>query len=285
MDIEKLLPHQFPPQLLEMPDIPKQLYIKGNLPPQGIKLLCVVGARAYTNYGKDVCEKLIASLAGTNVGIVSGLARGIDSIAHEAALAAGLYTVALPGSGIDESALYPQTNIALAQRIIASGGGIMSEYDPKRKSEQYFFPQRNRIMAGLSHAILIIEAEVKSGTLITARLGTEYNKDVLTIPHSIYSKTGVGPNMLLRLGATPITKVEDLHEALGFDTQLMLPKRTRDDCSEPEKKLLDLLDEPLSRDELIHLSGMSTSEAITYISLLEMKGYIKESMGEIRIIF
>ncbi|MCC2630464.1 MAG: hypothetical protein K0S38_273 [Candidatus Paceibacter sp.] len=285
MEIQKLTQKDFPKQILEIPDKPKQLYLKGKLPPADAKILCVVGSRAYTTYGKDVCEKLIASLAGKNVAIVSGLALGIDSIAHEAALSAGLYTLALPGSGIEDDALYPSTNINLAHRILDSGGGIMSEFEPSQKSERYFFPMRNRIMAGLSHAVLIIEAEIKSGTLITSKLATDYNRDVLTIPHSIYSKTGQGPHMLLRLGATPITKPEDLHEALGYETQLTLPKSNRDDCGNHEKMLLELLEEnPMPRDELIHLSNLQTSEANMYISLLEMKGYVKESMGEIRLI-
>jgi DNA processing protein len=283
MNIQKLSPHEFPPQLLEIPHKPKQLYLKGNLPPKDAKILCVVGSRKYSQYGKDVTQKLISSLMGRNVAIISGLALGIDSIAHTAALDAGLYTLALPGSGIENSALYPQSNIQLAERIIESGGGIMSEFEPDKKSERYFFPQRNRIMAGLSHAVLIIEAEMKSGTLITSRLATDYNRDVLTIPHSIYSTTGQGPHMLLRLGATPITKVEDLHEALGFDVQMSLLEKTRDDCSEAEKKLLSLLDEPIARDELIRRSKLHVSEANIYISLLEMKGYIKESLGEIRL--
>jgi DNA processing protein len=281
--IKKLTPQEFPPQLLEIPQKPKQLYVRGKLPPDDAKILCVVGSRSYSQYGKDVTEKLISSLRGKNVAIVSGLALGIDTIAHQTAIASDLYTMALPGSGINAQALYPQSNVQLSEKILESGGGIMAEFEPDQKSERWFFPQRNRIMAGLSHAVLIIEAQEKSGTLITARLATDYNRDVLTIPHSIYSKNGQGPNMLLRLGATPITKVEDLHEALGFDVQMSLPKTERTDCSEHEKKLLDLLEEPRTRDELIRLSKLHTSEANMYISLLEMKGYVKENFGEIRL--
>ncbi len=283
MEIKKILPAEFPPQLLEIPHKPKHLYLKGNLPPKDAKILCIVGSRNYSQYGKDVTEKFIESLRGKNVAIISGLALGIDTIAHRAALNAGLYTMALPGSGINESALYPQSNVQLAERILEAGGGIMSEFEPDLKSQRYFFPQRNRIMAGLSHAVLIIEAEIKSGTLITSRLATDYNRDVLTVPHSIYSTNGQGPHMLIKLGATPITKVEDLHEALGFDVQMSIHEKQRDDCSEGEKKLLSLLNEPLQKDELIRLSKLHVSVANMYISLLEMKGYIKESLGEIRL--
>ncbi len=283
MEIKKLSREEFPPLLLEIPDAPKQLYLKGNLPPADAKILCVVGSRSFTTYGKDVCQKLIASLAGKNVVIVSGLALGIDTIAHQAAMDAGLFTLAIPGSGIDERVLHPQSNLHLVRKILDAGGGLLSEFEPNFKATQYSFPMRNRVMAGLSHAVLIIEAEIKSGTLITSRLATDYNRDVLTVPGSIYSKNTQGPHMLIRLGATPITKVEDLHLALGFDTQMALPDPKRDDCSPQEKILLDLLREPLARDELIRKSALQASEANMYISLLEMKGHIKESMGEIRL--
>jgi DNA processing protein len=284
MEIRKLMREEFPKLLLQIPDAPKQLYLKGNLPPEDAKVLCIVGSRNNTTYGKDVCQKFISSLAGKNVAVVSGLALGIDAIAHQAAMDAGLFTLAIPGSGIDERVLHPQSNLYLARRILESGGGILSEFEPMFKATHYSFPMRNRIMAGLSHAVLIIEAEIKSGTLITSRLATDYNRDVLTVPGSIYSKNTAGPHMLIRLGATPITKPEELFLALGFDEQMSLPNISQDDCSLLEKKILDLLHEPLARDELIRQSKLHASEANMYISLLEMKGHIKESMGEIRLV-
>jgi DNA processing protein len=270
MEIRKLMREEFPKLLLQIPDAPKQLYLKGNLPPEDAKVLCIVGSRNNTTYGKDVCQKFISSLAGKNVAVVSGLALGIDAIAHQAAMDAGLFTLAIPGSGIDERVLHPQSNLYLARRILESGGGILSEFEPMFKATHYSFPMRNRIMAGLSHAVLIIEAEIKSGTLITSRLATDYNRDVLTVPGSIYSKNTAGPHMLIRLGATPITKPEELFLALGFDEQMSLPNISQDDCS--------------LRDELIRQSKLHASEANMYISLLEMKGHIKESMGEIRLV-
>ncbi len=282
-DVKKMARKDLPKQLLEIPGIPKSLYLKGNMPPEGNVMLCVVGARSFTQYGKDICEKLIMGLRGRNVTIVSGLALGIDGIAHQAALAAGLNTIALPGSGLNETALHPQSHTGLSRRILEAGGGLLSEYEPDFKATQWSFPQRNRLMAGLSKAVLIIEAEKKSGTLITARLATEYNRDVLVVPGSVFAKNSEGPHLLLRLGATPITCVGDLELALGYEPTTADAEKNYDDCSKQEKMLIEILRDPMPRDQLIRLSKLDTSEANMFITLLEMKGHIKESLGEIRL--
>ncbi len=191
--IREMKKKEFPTQLLEIPQPPEKLYIRGELPSPDTKLLCVVGSRRYTNYGKEACEKLISGLRGYDVAIVSGLAIGIDGIAHEAAMNAGLKTIAIPGSGLGVSAIHPIAHIGLAQKILDSGGCMLSEYEADFRSTLWSFPQRNRIMAGLSCAVLVIEAEIKSGTLITSRMATDYNKDVLTVPGNIFSKTSEGP--------------------------------------------------------------------------------------------
>ncbi len=283
--MQKILKHELPPQLLQIPQPPEYLYIEGTLPPPETKLLCVVGARNNTIYGKDVCEKLIASLAGKNISIVSGLAMGIDTIAHKAALKAGLHTLAVPGSGLDRKVLYPSVNRTFADEIIASGGGLLSEFEPDFVSTMWAFPRRNRIMAGLCSAVLIIEAEKKSGTLITARLATDYNKDVLVVPGSILSKNSEGPHLLLRLGAIPITSEKDLHEALGFDTlfENIDPTTRYQDCGEQEKKILALLQDPMDKDALIRVTTLPAYELNMLLSLLEIKGHIKESLGLIRL--
>lgn len=281
--ILELEQRQFPPLLREIPDAPKKLYCRGPLPEwNSSKFLCVVGSRKYTSYGKEACEMLISGLAGYPIVIVSGLALGIDSIAHKAALRAHLKTIAVPGSGLSDGVLYPSSHRPLAQQIIERGGCLLSEFAPDFKATPYSFPQRNRIMAGLSHAVLVIEAETKSGTLITSRLATEYNRDVLTVPGSIFSSNSSGPNLLLRLGATPVTSSTELLEALGFSDTAATLERDYSECSEDEKKMLELLAAPLSRDELIRASGFSVSDANTILSVLEIKGLIKESLGEIR---
>ncbi|OHA26647.1 MAG: DNA protecting protein DprA [Candidatus Taylorbacteria bacterium RIFCSPHIGHO2_02_FULL_44_36] len=287
MKIKVLKSENWSPLLKEIPDPPEKLYIRGALPDWSQKFLCVVGARRYTSYGKEACEKLIAGLRGYPIIIVSGLALGIDSIAHRAALAAGLKTLAVPGSGLLPEAIHPRFHRQLAEKIIEAGGALLSEFEPDFRATLWAFPQRNRIMAGLANATLVVEAEKKSGTLITAKLATEYNRDVLTIPGSIFSPNSEGPHLLIRLGATPVTSPAELLEALGFKTeaensqaQLALAYA---DCSSDERKILELLREPLARDILISRLGFPASRANALLSVLEIKGLIKESLGELHL--
>jgi len=281
--IVKITPADFPPLLREISDPPECLYIKGTLPdPFSYMYLSVVGSRKYSNYGKDVCRTLIEGLRGYPVAIVSGLALGIDSIAHEAALAAGLPTIAVPGSGLNEEVLYPASNRGLAKKILAAGGALLSEFEPDFHATLYSFPQRNRIMAGLSKAVLIIEAEKKSGTLITARLAMDYNRDVLTVPGSIFSKTSGGPHYLIRNGATPVSTSADILDALGIATLASNTQRNLDSCSPEEKHIIELISEPLSRDELIERAGLPAQTVNALISMLEIKEFVREEGGEIR---
>ena len=172
MDIRELARAKWPAQLLEIPQPPKRLWLRGSLPPAGTKYLAVVGSRAMTRYGQEACERLIAGLAGYPISVVSGLALGIDTCAHKAALAAGLHTLVLPGSGLDDAVLYPRSNRPFAKEILKAGGGFLSEYPPDESSRVYYFPERNRLMVGLSDAVLAIEAGAKSGTVFTARLAS-----------------------------------------------------------------------------------------------------------------
>ncbi|MEX0930204.1 MAG: DNA-processing protein DprA [Candidatus Paceibacterota bacterium] len=281
--INRLDPNKFPPLLREIPDPPAQLYTKGTLPPEDTKLLCVVGSRKYSSYGKQTVESLISSLQGKPVAVVSGLALGIDALAHEAALKADLRTIAVPGSGLDRNVLAPRSNLGLADRILLAGGTLLSEFEPEFESTPWAFPQRNRIMAGISHAVLIIEARERSGTLITARLAGEYNRDVLAVPGSIFSDSSVGPHQLIRDGATPITSSDDLHEALGLESEPVRDREIdRSHYSADELALLDRLSEPQTRDDLIRASALGPSKANMTITALEMKGVIKEERGQIR---
>lgn len=280
--IRSLMPNDFPRRLREINDPPKKLYLRGTMPPEEAHFLAVVGARRYTPYGKDACERLIAGLAGQPIVIVSGLALGIDSIAHRAALSAGLATVAVPGSGLADDVLYPPANRHTAEKILEAGGALVSEFEPDFRATPYSFPQRNRVMAGLSDAVLVIEAEAKSGTLITAKLATGYNRDVLAVPGSIYARNSEGPHLLIRLGATPITKCEDILEALHIQAPTK-PEDKYKDCSADEIKVVDLLHEPLRRDILIEKLNIGISQANILLSVMELKNLIEESMGEIRL--
>ncbi|MBI5004957.1 MAG: DNA-protecting protein DprA [Candidatus Lloydbacteria bacterium] len=278
--IRKLTIEEFPPSLLEIPQPQKTLYLAGTLPPEETILLTVVGSRKYTSYGKMACEKIILGLAGYPIAIVSGLALGIDTIAHRAAIEAGLKTIAVPGSGLGEKALYPASNLALAKEIIARGGALLSEFAPDFRATQWSFPQRNRIMAGLSRGVLIVEAEEKSGTLITARLALDYNRDVYAVPGSIFSDSAHGSNTLIRRGATPITSSVDLLAALGFETA-QEDFAAKENANPEEILVLELLREPLPRDAIIQALERPTHEINTLLSVMELKGLIKERLGYI----
>ena len=282
-DIKILKFDEFPALLKEITDPPKELFLRGELPSQEEnKFLCVVGARKYTSYGKEVCAKLVSELAGYPVIVVSGLAIGIDSIAHKTALDVGLKTIAIPGSGLEKSVIYPSMHKGLAEKIVADGGALLSEFEPDFKATPWGFPQRNRIMAGISHAVLVIEAEKRSGTLITSRLALEYNRDVMTVPGSIFSKNSEGPHMLIRLGATPVTCGDDILEVLKLKKKDSSEKfYSLDDLSEEEKLIIQLLKEPLEKDELIREMKMPVAQANILLSTMELKGIITEEMGKV----
>lgn len=290
-EISILNKEDFPPLLREIPDPPEKLYVRGKLPSTELKWLAVVGSRAMTSYGRQACEHLISGLHGYPVVIVSGLAFGVDAAAHKAALGAGLPTVAVPGSGLDWSVLYPRANVSLAREIISSGGGsassgkiggaLLSEYEPELKAADYTFPQRNRIMTGLCHATLVVEAKERSGSLITARLTAEYNRELLVVPGSIFSAESRGTHQFLKLGATPVTEPEDILRALGIKTEEK-SKVARADLSEGEALVLRIIANPCPRDELMQALELPISEANILLSTMEIKGLIVEELGVVR---
>ena len=268
------------PQLIEIPQPPSTLSMRGSLERIiDTVLLAVVGSRKFSLYGKEVCEKLIAGLEGYDITIVSGLALGIDGIAHRAALDAGLATIAFPGSGLAWEALYPPTHQQLALDILRSGGALLSEFDTTVSGAYWAFPQRNRLIAGISLMTLIIEAEEKSGTLITARLATEYNKTVGAVPGSITSKTSHGANELLRLGAVPITSTRDILRELGFEEKQTVKKVSEIILNEQEERIIEYLTSPQLKETIITELALDPIEASITFSTLEIKGCIRETLG------
>ena len=215
--IRDLKPSEYPPLLKEISDLPKNLRIVGTLPDNSYVFVTCIGARAHTEYGKSVCEKIIEELKEYKVVIVSGLAIGIDTVAHKKALEVGLPTIAVVGSGLNKEVLYPKTNLPLAETIIQKGGAVLSEYSDNSKPTKLSFPRRNRIMAGMSQLTIVFECENKSGTRITARLATNYNRDVAAVPGSIFSKMSEGPNNLISEGAYPISSGSDVAYILGMN--------------------------------------------------------------------
>jgi DNA processing protein len=284
MKIRELEKSEWPGQLLEIPQPPERLWVRGALPPKGHKLLTVVGSRAMTRYGQEACEKLITGLAGYPISIVSGLALGTDTCAHKAALSAGLHTLVVPGSGLGDDVLYPRSNRPFAKEILKAGGGMISEYPPNEPSRVYYFPERNRIMVGLSDAVLIIEAGQKSGTLITARLASEYNRDLLCIPHRIGDPHAFGPHLFIRLGAALISDPLHILEALHIAPREVGQDDTSNgvapsDLEDAELVIWNMLEEPMTRDEILRSADTNVGELMTALVALELRGLIKEEFG------
>lgn len=266
----------WPPLLKEIPQPPRAFRARGSLPSPDTKLLAVVGSRKYSGYGKDVVNYLIDGLRGYDIGIISGLALGIDSLAHEAALRNNLYTLAIPGSGLGEDVLYPARHKKLARQILESGGGLLSEFEDDFKATSWSFPQRNRLVCGMSHATLLIEAAPKSGTLITARLASDYNRELLVVPGNIFSEGSKGVHQFLKLGAMPVTTPEDILTALRIEPDAV---NTSVDVftaslSPLQQTLISLLTEPLTVDELIRTSKADASRVTTALIELELLNFI-----------
>ena len=287
---EDFIHHPLLKRLLTLNQIPNQIYIQGDLPDfkeddygrLTPRILVVVGSRKNSNYGKDALEKLISSLKNEKVIIVSGLALGIDGLAHKEAIKNKLITIAVPGSGLSRNVIYPKTHYQLSREILQEKGLLLSELSKDEQAAQWTFPARNRIMSAISDAILIIEAEEGSGTLITARLSLELGKDIGVVPGSIFSPTSIGTNSLIKDGAIPITNKDDLFDLLHLpkskeekeDLKLLLTK--------DEQIIFELLKENTSKDELLLQSKLSTSSFLIAVSSLEIKGYIQETFGELR---
>lgn len=274
--------HEWPELLHQLPDQakPKQLWSEGDPLPPDTLYVAMVGTRRCTSYGKEAAYDIAFELAKQKMAIVSGLAIGIDTVAHQAALDAGGHTVAVLGSGLNPSVLFPAQNCALAARIAQSGGMVISEYEPMLKATLWTFPQRNRIIAGMAKAVIVIEAREKSGALITARFATEYNRDLFALPGSIFAETSRGANLLIKQGAFPISCARDILAALGI-TQENISGQTLDSFSLAEQRTMETLEEPLSLDEIIKRSELPAHEIMTATSMLEIKGLISNMGGGI----
>ena len=285
MNTSILTKEEYPFLLTQIPNLPKEMHIAGSLPNLEHKYLCVIGSRNYSSYGKDVCTKLIRGLKGHPITIVSGLAIGIDSISHEAAIETGLNTIAFPGSGLSLEALYPSSRRRLAEKIIQSGGTLLSPFKMDQTGAFWTFPFRNRLMAGISHATLIIEARKGSGTLLTAEYAAEINREILAVPGSIFGDLSYGPHMLIKRGATPITSSEDILEALGFPTtkesgQQSLLSLAEVSLSTEEKSIVNMLKiSPRTGSDIIETLQFDSSTFNMYISELELKRIIEERAG------
>jgi DNA processing protein len=267
----------FPMLLRAIHDPPPGLYVRGSGAVELLAGPCVaiVGARACSGYGRAVARMLAQELAGAGIVVVSGLARGIDGEAHRGALAAGGLTVAVLGCGVDRD--YPAVHAELARRICDSGT-VVSEYGPGVEPAPWRFPARNRIIAGLSAATVVVEARERSGALITADFALEGGRDVLAVPGEITSALSAGTNALLRLGATPLLAAADVLELLGLDPRPPPAPPDGDAAAVLER----LRDGPAAADELVRTTGLAASAVAAALTELELSGQVSADGGVYR---
>ena len=267
---------EYPERLRQIYDAPVLLYFRGSMAELGNFPLAIVGTRKISHYGRMVAPKIAGELAEQGIAIVSGLAYGIDSLAHEAALKAGGKTVAVLGSGIDDQSVYPPPNLRLARQIIDSGGALISEYPPRTPPLRQNFPHRNRIISGMSLGVLVVEADLESGSLITAKLALDQNRDVFAVPGSIFSSASVGPNNLIKMGAKLVSSSSDILEALNLSEALSYKenKKILPDTPNEAKVLERLSYEPLHIDQLVVLNGLDAPAIASTLTFMEMKGKV-----------
>ncbi len=270
----------FPEILREIPFPPKKLSIWSHNSdfPKAKYYLSIVGTRRNSAYGEEILRKIIAGLAPYGFATVSGMATGIDTIVANASLENKIPTIGVLGSGLAKEVFYPSKNWNLAEKIVEAGGAVISEYDHEMKATLWSFPQRNRIISGLSPATLVVEAPEKSGALITAKFALDQNRDVLAIPGSAFSQNSVGANRLIKQGAALVESAEDVLKAYGIEFEEKIKENF--DFSPAEKIIFELLAEPADIDTLIRKSKMPSHTAQSVIGLLEIRGIIKKIGNE-----
>lgn len=285
----------YPELLRHIYDPPLALYVRGTLRPSQCTV-AVVGSRKATPYGRTVTALIARPLAARGVTIASGLAYGVDSEAHRAALDVHAYTIAVLGSGVDDASLYPRAHRALAASIIERGGAVISEYPPGTAARAEYFPERNRIIAGLSHAVVVVEAAIGSGALITARSALAENREVLAVPGPVTSPFSEGTNRLLKDGASPACTADDVLEALALTNALRLPLAPRahaaaapardagpagpQPAGTPAAILKALTKTPMELDALITATTLPPHEVSAALSLLELDGSVRDVGGK-----
>ena len=272
----------FPKQLysISLKEIPPVLFSIGKELKFDDKLISIVGARHATEQGKQFAYNLASTLASSSIIVVSGMAEGIDSAAHKGALDAGGHTVAVWGNSLDK--IYPPSNKGLAE-IIKNKGTVFSEYLPGTAPLKTHFPQRNRIIAGLSDGIVVVEAGIKSGALITAEIGLSYGKQIFAVPGGPSSKMSLGTNALIKSGARLLTSVEDIYDELPRIKGEISVKQFvgLPEMSETEKKIIKLFsDGPKQVDNISREVSLAVPEVMGFLLALELKGIVKELSGK-----
>lgn len=283
---------KYPKLLKEIRNAPKKIYVEGNLEILNSNAVTVVGSRNMSIYGKNMTKKLVKQLVQNNIVIISGLAVGIDTVAHNTCIENGGKTIAVIGSGFNK--IFPSENIDLYKKIIRNGGCVISEYEPDTVAQKRYFPMRNRILSGLSLGTLVIEATYRSGTSITANFATKQNRKVLCVPNSVGNKNSVGIINLIKKGAKLVTSANDILYELGlsnenYEDEIKL-KETR--LKILENDILSNLDDNTklvymcikdnsicNLESILNLLKMNISDVNISISILELKGLIKDNGG------
>jgi len=269
------LDEAYPQRLKEIEQPPPVLYLRGELLPEDTWTVAIVGTRRVTPYGRQVTEEIVSYLAANGVTVVSGLARGVDSIAHNAALKAGGRTLAVLGSGVDR--IYPPENRALAEQMIERGA-VLSDYAPGTPPESSNFPPRNRIISGLSMAVVVIEAGKTSGALITAEFAAEQGREIFAVPGNILAPQSKGTNKLIQDGTLPLLSASDIMQALNL-TRVGQHKAARKvlPADEEEAKLITALgEEPLHVDEIRNQTGLPVEKVSATLVMMELKGMVRQ---------
>lgn len=269
----------YPTRLREIDDAPPVIYVRGAWTPEDEWSVAVVGTRRATAYGRQAVTELTRGLAASGVTVVSGLARGIDTIAHRTALDSGGRTVGVLANGLDT--IYPPENRRLAEEI-AERGAVISDYPLGTKPRADFFPRRNRILSGLSLGTLVVEGDYKSGSMITAKFATEQNRDVFAVPGSIFSPQSRGPLSLIRDGATPVTSAQDILEALNLTrigAQLDFGRAAPPESGEERSLMGVLTRDPQHIDDVARRAGLAAAIVSGTLALLELKGLVRDVGG------
>lgn len=270
----------YPRLLREIPGAPPLLYVAGRLQEMDNWSVAVVGTRRLTPYGRQVTRELVAGLARSNVTIVSGLARGIDAIAHQTALEAGGRTIAVLGSGLEN--VYPPEHRGLVQQIVEGGqGAVVSEYPLEAMPEARNFPPRNRIISGLSLGVIVVEAGERSGALITTSFAAEQGREVFAVPGNINSRASAGTNRLIQEGAKLVASVEDVLEELNLTmvTQQVAVQMALPESAEEAALMAHLSPQPVHVDDLVEASGLSSAQVGSTLALMELKGMVQQVGG------
>jgi len=272
----------YPPLLKEIHNPPYLLYTKGKFNfLNSTPLISIVGSRKYTPYGSQIARNFSKDLSRAGFAIVSGMALGIDTFAHRGTLEAGGKTIAVLGNGLDEKSIYPRNNLNLSREIEESGM-LISEYPIGTQAGPLTFPARNRIVAGLSLGTLVVEAGESSGALITAQMALNANREVFSVPGQIFSLQSVGTNNLIKKGARLVSGLKDILEELNMSLQKETGEKIpRIPATENEKVLLEILSpEPIHIDNISKLSKLGTAEVSSALSMMEIKGWVKNIGGQ-----